>query len=73
MTMMTKAAPHPLAALAGRKALTALPAALVQIVVHWRARRRSRIALSLLSDFHLKDIGLDPMIRDHEVSRPFWK
>ena len=73
MTMMTKAAPHPLAAPAGRKALIALPAALVQVIARWLARRRSRIALSHLSDAHLRDIGLDPLVRDHEAGRPFWK
>lgn len=73
MTMTIKAAPHPLAAPAGRKVLTAIPVTLVQVMKHWRARRRSRIALSHLSDFHLRDIGLDPLIRDHESGRPFWK
>ncbi|MGB3313931.1 MAG: DUF1127 domain-containing protein [Albidovulum sp.] len=73
MTMMTKAAPRPLAAPAGRKVLTAVPATLVKVVKHWQARRRSRIALSHLSDFHLRDIGLDPLIRDQEIGRPFWR
>ena len=73
MTMMTKAAPRPLAAPMGRKVLTTLPAALVEVVTQWQTRRRSRIALSHLSDFHLRDIGLDSMIRDQEIGRPFWK
>ncbi|MCB2128086.1 MAG: DUF1127 domain-containing protein [Rhodobacteraceae bacterium] len=39
----------------------------------WATKRRSRRALSHLSDIHLRDIGLDPMTRDHEAARPFWK
>lgn len=73
MTMMTKAAPHPLAATTGRKTLAALPAALVRVLGRWQHRRRSRIALSHLSEFHLRDIGLDLRSRDHEVGRPFWE
>ena len=73
MTMMTNADPHSLSAPMGRKVLTAIPATLVQVVKHWQARRRSRIALAHLSDFHLRDIGLDPLIRDQETDRPFWR
>jgi len=39
----------------------------------WRARRRSRIALSLLDARLLDDIGIDSMSRDEEIGRPFWR
>lgn len=73
MTDRTRTAPHPLAALFGRVTMTARPVALAEVVKRWRHRHQSRIALSQLSDFHLHDIGLDPMIRDQEAGRPFWK
>jgi len=36
-------------------------------------RRRSRNALSALSDEQLKDIGLSRADAFHEASRPFWR
>ena len=39
----------------------------------WRARARQRQALSMLSDYHLGDIGLTRADVDEEVRKRFWQ
>jgi uncharacterized protein YjiS (DUF1127 family) len=39
----------------------------------WRARHKQRAALSQLSAYQLKDIGLSRSDALNEVSKPFWK
>jgi len=39
----------------------------------WATRRRTRLALSQLSDAHLRDVGLTPTQADQEAARAFWQ
>lgn len=39
----------------------------------WRLRVRGRRHLALLDEHQLRDIGLDPLERDREVVKPFWR
>jgi uncharacterized protein YjiS (DUF1127 family) len=39
----------------------------------WQHNRRSRRHLSELSDHQLRDIGISPGERQHELDKPFWR
>jgi uncharacterized protein YjiS (DUF1127 family) len=42
-------------------------------IQRWRHNRRTRQHLVELSDYQLKDIGISPSERRHEVDKPFWR
>ncbi len=42
-------------------------------IQRWRHNRRTRQHLAELSDYQLKDIGITPSERRHEVDKPFWR
>jgi uncharacterized protein YjiS (DUF1127 family) len=42
-------------------------------IQRWRHNRRTRQHLVELSDYQLKDIGISPSERQHEVDKPFWR
>lgn len=48
------------------------PSLLARMRAAWR-RRRSRVVLSQLDDFMLKDIGLTRADAEHEANKPFWQ
>jgi uncharacterized protein YjiS (DUF1127 family) len=54
-------------------AVSAYPVAVLRGYALWASRRRSRNALSHLSEAGLRDIGLDHAARDAECRQPFWK
>jgi uncharacterized protein YjiS (DUF1127 family) len=39
----------------------------------WRERRRSRVELTRLSAYQLRDIGISPMTAMMEANKPFWQ
>ncbi len=39
----------------------------------WRERRRSRIELTRLSAYQLRDIGVSPASAMAEANKPFWR
>jgi|HigsolmetaAR203D_1030402.scaffolds.fasta_scaffold00064_63 uncharacterized protein YjiS (DUF1127 family) len=39
----------------------------------WHRRMRTRRSLSRLDDHLLQDIGIDPVTRDREMRKPFWR
>ena len=43
------------------------------LVTTWAARRRSRLALSRLEPWQLRDVGLTPREADFESRRVFWR
>ena len=45
----------------------------VMVVVQWDLRRRTRKDLRALTDYMLKDIGLDPFSAAMEAAKPFWR
>lgn len=46
---------------------------IVGLIQQWRHNRRSRQHLAELSDYQLKDIGISPSERQHELDKPFWR
>ena len=46
---------------------------LAGVVTKWRTNARTRNQLSLLSDHHLRDIGLTREVATREAQLPFWK
>ncbi|MDF1727704.1 MAG: DUF1127 domain-containing protein [Sulfitobacter sp.] len=42
-------------------------------VTTWATRRRTRLALSRLEPWQLRDVGLTPAQASHEASRVFWQ
>lgn len=46
---------------------------LKQILAQWRQRHCTRRHLQSLSDYELRDIGLDRRTAFGESSRPFWR
>ena len=46
---------------------------LIQILKLWRERSRQRKALTQLSPYLLKDIGISRSDAINEVQKPFWK
>lgn len=46
---------------------------IVRLIRRWRHNQRSRLHLSELSDYQLKDIGISPSERQHELDKPFWR
>ena len=46
---------------------------IVGLIQQWRHNRRSRLHLAELSDYQLKDIGISPSERQHELDKPFWR
>ncbi len=45
---------------------------IMSVLEIWAARRRSRRALAMLSDYHLRDIGITRAQAMEEAARPFW-
>ncbi len=43
------------------------------VLRQWSERRQSRIALGKLNAHLLRDIGLDPLTAEAEITRPFWR
>lgn len=43
------------------------------ILSKWATRRRTRLALSQLSDAQLEDVGLTPAEASREARRAFWQ
>jgi uncharacterized protein YjiS (DUF1127 family) len=43
------------------------------IIRHWFERAESRRALTTLSDYELRDIGLTRNDVDRELMKPFWR
>jgi uncharacterized protein YjiS (DUF1127 family) len=50
-----------------------LPVRLWETFRTWRQRVRGRRSLAQLSDYELHDIGITPVDRFHELSKPFWR
>ena len=46
---------------------------IVATVREWRRRRAERRELASLDERMLRDIGLDPVVVDYEVSQSFWR
>ena len=46
---------------------------IARLIQQWRHNRRSRLHLAELSDYQLKDIGISPSERQHELDKPFWR
>jgi uncharacterized protein YjiS (DUF1127 family) len=64
---MTALAHHPLPPLSRALLRVTL------VVVQWDLRRRTRRDLRGLTDFMLRDLGLDPCSAAREASKPFWR
>lgn len=43
------------------------------VVAQWDLRRRTRKDLRGLTDYMLRDIGLDPRAAMQEAAKPFWR
>jgi uncharacterized protein YjiS (DUF1127 family) len=43
------------------------------LVTKWATRRRTRLALSRLEPWQLRDVGLTPKEADFESRRVFWR
>ena len=50
-----------------------LIAAIVDRLLEWQERNRSRILLGRLDDRMLRDMGLSRADVDYEVGKPFWR
>lgn len=61
------------AALGQRGGQTALLTVALRVVSVWTLRRRTRIALSELTEAQLRDIGLEREAALEEARRPFWQ
>ncbi len=48
-------------------------AALVDRLLEWQERNRSRILLGRLDDRMLRDMGVSRADVDYEVAKPFWR
>ena len=46
---------------------------LAGVITKWRTNARTSNHLSLLSDHHLRDIGLTREVATREAQLPFWK
>ena len=56
-----------------RTEITAGRRRVAETVDVWRERRRSRMELTRLSTYQLRDIGVSPMTAMAEASKPFWR
>ncbi|MFQ1700846.1 DUF1127 domain-containing protein [Loktanella agnita] len=68
--------PAQIAALNSQTRLPVLAAVAVGFavaVVKWDTRRKTRLTLAHLTDYQLKDIGLDRLSAHAEASKPFWQ
>ncbi len=72
MTQVARTAPK-LPLTSGRATLLATVAQWDRLVRQWAVRRRSRVALALLDDHLIRDIGLDRAACEDEALRPFWR
>jgi uncharacterized protein YjiS (DUF1127 family) len=54
-------------------AVEARPRRLMETLGLWRRRYLTRRHLRQLDRHGLADIGLDPIERDREIAKPFWK
>lgn len=50
-----------------------LAVAFAVLVTKWAARRRTRLTLSRLEPWQLRDVGLTPTEADFESRRVFWR
>lgn len=48
-------------------------AALLDRLVEWQERSRSRVLLGRLDDRMLRDMGISRADVDYEVAKPFWR
>src|SRR5688572_2398636 len=55
------------------RAMVRIAAALMTVLTSWRRRYVTRRQLRALDRHGLTDIGLDPVARDREIAKPFWK
>ncbi len=55
---------------AGRSGLVA---GLLDVLARWHERARSRRHLAALSDYMLRDVGIDRGLAAREADKPFWK
>lgn len=39
----------------------------------WRERHRARNQLALVDARSLRDLGIDPLLVDYELTQPFWR
>lgn len=50
-----------------------LLAVVVDLLLDWQERARSRVLLGRLDDRMLRDIGITRADVDHEAAKPFWR
>lgn len=62
-----------MAALSKRGAKSSLLTVALRVAAVWSDRRRTRIALTTLTDAQLRDIGLERETALEEARRPFWQ
>ncbi len=53
--------------------LASLPVRIFGLIEMWQARRKSRIALSRLTERELADIGISKSQAAFESNKPFWQ
>ncbi len=46
---------------------------IVKVINNWMLRSKSRNELRRLSDYNLKDIGINRLDAREEARKPFWK
>lgn len=71
---LSRPGPGPIAQLARCASfVVALPRHAVRALQTWNRRLNDRAFLSGLQGYELNEMGMTPMARDEEASKPFWK